>query len=157
MHDCAMVLGVPFSTLQRIEKFIMEKHHQLPIIEKGIHWAMARRNKGYSTISNKLRTLLIIASNDYPHVVVLPNTKDTLQVKNAEGAKVLIRKILTMVCLGTILSYIIHDNPTIKNTVGEHAFCYIVGGLGMQQFTNLHKKMCSCTESVGLQMLHCLM
>jgi hypothetical protein len=75
-----MVLSVSFCTLQRIQKYIMEKHHQLTVGKKGIHWAMARHKKGYSTISNELRTLLIVAFNDHPHVIVLPNTKDTLQV-----------------------------------------------------------------------------
>jgi hypothetical protein len=53
-------------------------------------------------------------------------------VESAKGEKVLVRKILTMVGLGTILFDIIRDNPTIKNTVGECVFCYIVSGLGMQ-------------------------
>jgi hypothetical protein len=77
MRNCATVLGVPFSTLQCNEKYVMEKRHQLAVGKKGIHWAMARCKKGYSTIRNKLRTMLIVVCNDHPHVVVLPNTKDT--------------------------------------------------------------------------------
>ena len=96
--------------------------------------------------------------NGHPHVVVSPNTKDTLQVKNANEEKVLVRKILTMVGLGTILSDIVRDHPTIKNKVGERAFWYIVSELRcVCSFTDLHKTMCGCTECVGLHTLHCLM
>jgi hypothetical protein len=102
--------------------------------------------------------LLIVAFNDHPYVVVSPNTKDTLQIKNADGEKVSVRKILTMVGLGTIFSDIIRDNPTIKNTVGECAFRYLISRFGcVRQFTHLHKMMCGCTTCVGLQMLHCLL
>jgi hypothetical protein len=99
--------------------------------------------------------MLLDAFNDHPHVVELPNTKDTLQVKNADGETVLVRKILTMVGLGTIFSDIIRDNPTIKNKVGERAFWYIVSGLGcVRRFTDSHKTMCECTECAGLHTLH---
>jgi hypothetical protein len=46
MHNPAMVLGVLFSTLQLVEKYVMEKRHQLTIGKKGIHLAMTRRKKG---------------------------------------------------------------------------------------------------------------
>jgi hypothetical protein len=51
-----------------------------------------------------------------------PNAKDTLLIKNKEGEKVLVRKILTQVCLGTIFSDIVHENPTIKHKAGKRAF-----------------------------------
>ncbi len=73
---------------------------------------------------------MIVAFKDHPHVVVSPNMKGTLKVKNADGEKVLVRKILTMVGLGTIFSDIVRDNPTIKNTVGERAFRYLISRLG---------------------------
>jgi hypothetical protein len=73
---------------------------------------------------------LIVAFNNHPHVVVSPNTKDTLQVKNADGEIVSARKILTMLGLGTIFSDIVRDYPTIKKTVGERAFQYLISGLG---------------------------
>ena len=83
---------------------------------------------------------------------MLPNTKDTLQVKNTDGVKVVVRKILTMVGLETIFSGIVPDNPTIKNTTGKRAFPYIISGLGfLRRFTDLHKTMCGCTKCVGLQ------
>jgi hypothetical protein len=56
--------------------------------------------------------LLIVAFHDHPHVVVSPSTKDTLQIKNADGAKVAVQKILTMVGMGTIFSNIVANNPT---------------------------------------------
>jgi hypothetical protein len=99
--------------------------------------------------------MLLDAFNNHPHVVVSPNTKDTLQVKNVDGETVLVRKILTMVGLGTIFSDIVRDNPTIKNKVGERAFWYIISGLGcVRRFTDSHKTMCGCTECVGLHTLH---
>jgi hypothetical protein len=97
MRNHATVLGVPFSTLQFVEKYVMEKRYQLTVSKKGMHWAMVRHKKGYSKNCDKIRTLLIVALNNHPQVVVLPNIKDTLQVKNAKGEKVLVRKILTMV------------------------------------------------------------
>ena len=98
--------------------------------------------------------MFIVAFDNHPHVVVSPNTKDTLQVKNTDGKKVAVQKVLTMVGLGTIFSDIVRDNPTIKNTVGEHAFRYIISRLGCVRQTALHKTMCGCTKCVGLQMLH---
>jgi hypothetical protein len=146
---------MPFSTLQRVEKNVIEKHRKLTDGKFSVYWAVANRKKGYSTISNKLKWLLIVAFNDHPHVVVSPNLKDTLLLKNAEGEKVAICKILTMVGLGMIFSDIIKENPTIKNRVGEWAFCYLVSGLGcVRCFTDSHKTMCSCTECVGLQTMH---
>jgi hypothetical protein len=59
--------------------------------------------------------LLIVAFNDFPHVMVLPNTKDKLQLPNTSGEKITVCKILLMVGLGTIFLEIIYDDPTIKN------------------------------------------
>jgi hypothetical protein len=148
-------MGVPSSTLHPVEKSIIEKRRQLTAAERGKNWVLSKRKKGYSTINNELQTLLFVAFNDHPHVVVLPNTKDTLQVKNTDCEKVSVRKILAMVGLGTIFSDIVRDNPTIKNTVGKCAFCYLMSGNGcVRQFTHSHKSMCGCTKCVGLQMLH---
>ncbi len=155
IHAQASILGMPFSTLQRIEKNVIKKHRKLTDGKFGVYWAIANRKKGYSTISDKLKRLLIVTFNDHPHVVVSPNSKDKLQLINAEGEKVAVCKILTMVGLGMIFSDIIKENPTIKNRVGEWAFCYLVSGLGcICCFTDSHKTMCGCTECVGLQTMH---
>ena len=154
-HDCARVLNVPQSTLATREKAIIEKHQQLSAGNKDISWALAKRKKGYSKINNAIRLLLVTAFYDHPHVIVSPNAKDTLQVKNADGKKVAVPKLLMQVGLGTIFSDIIKDNPTIKNKVGEHAFRYIISSLGsICCFTNSYKQMCGCTECVGLHTLH---
>jgi hypothetical protein len=158
MRDHARIMGVPFSMLQRVKKSVIEKRRQLTAAERGIYWALSKRKKGYSTINNKLQTLLIVAFNNHPHVVVLPNTKDTLQVNNADGEKVLVKETLTIVSLGTIFSEIVRDNSTIKNTMGERAFWYLISGLGcVRRFTHSHKMMCGCTECVSLQSLNCLL
>jgi hypothetical protein len=60
------------------------------------------------------RSFLVEAFNDHPHIIVSPNARDTLQVKNADGKKVAVPKLLMQVGLGTIFSNIIKDNPTIK-------------------------------------------
>ena len=76
-------------------------------------------------------------------------------MKNADGKIILVRKILTMVGIGTIFSDIIRDNPTIKNKVDKRAFRYIISSLGcVRRFTDSHKMMCGCTICVGLQTLH---
>jgi hypothetical protein len=157
-RDCARVLGVPQSTLATREKALIKKCRQLSAGKKGIFWALAKCKKGYSKIDNAIRSLLVTAFNDHPHVIVSPNARDTLQVKNADGEKVAVPKLLTQVRLGTIFSNIIKDNLTIKNKVGERAFRYIISGLGsVRCFTNSYKQMCSCTECVGLHTLHCLL
>jgi hypothetical protein len=154
-RDCAKLFRIPRSTLQRVNGAMITKRQQLTAGERGIYWVLAKTKRGYSTISNEMKSILLDAFNNHPHVVVSPNTKDTFQVKNADGEKVLVRKILTMVGLGTILSDIVRDHPTIKNKVGEHAFWYIVSGLGcVRRFTDSHKTMCGCTECVGLHTLH---
>ena len=154
-RDRARVLGVPQSIMSRLDKVLIEKRRQLTADEKGVYWALAKRKKGYSTINEELRVLLIAAFHDHPHVIVSPNAKDTLKVKDADGEKVSARKVLTQVGLGTIFSDIVRDNPTIKGKVAERAFRYIVSALGcVRRFTDSYKQMCGCTECVGLHTLH---
>ena len=108
-----------------------------------------------STISDELKVMLLKDFNDHPHVVVSPNTKDTLQVKNTDGETIIVRKIMTMVGLGTIFSDIVRDHQAIKTKVGERLFRYIVSSLGcIRRFTESHKMMCGCTLCIGLQTLH---
>jgi hypothetical protein len=124
----------------------------------GIFWALSKRKKGYSKIDKVNRLFLVEAFNDHPHIIVSPNARDMLQVKNVDGKKVVGPKLLTQVGLGTIFFDIIKDNPIIKNKVGEHAFRYIISGLGsVCCFTNSYKQMCVCTECVHLHTLHCLL
>ncbi len=66
-------------------------------------------------------------------MIVSPNAKDTLQVKNEDGQKIEVRKIMTQVGMGTIFSDIVRDNPTFKQRVGERAFRYIVSTLGCKR------------------------
>jgi hypothetical protein len=154
-RQCACLLGIPRSTLDCLDGTMIKKRQQLTAGERGVQWALSKARKGYSTISDKLKTMLLNAFNNHPHVIVSPNTKDNLRVKNADGEIILVRKILTMVGIGTIFSDIIRDNPTIKNKVGERAFRYIVSSLGcVRKFTDSHKMMCGCTICVGLQTLH---
>ncbi len=94
-------------------------------------------------IVDNLCSLLIVAFHDHLHVIVSPNTKDTIKVKNSDGEKIGVRKILMMVGLGTIFSGLIHDNPTIKNKVGECTFRYIISTLGcVWHFTDSYKTTC---------------
>jgi hypothetical protein len=93
-RDCARVLGVPRSTLATREKAIIEKRRQLSAGKKGIFWALAKRKKGYSKIDEVIRLLLVAAFNDHPHVILSPNARDTPQLKNADGEKVAVPKLL---------------------------------------------------------------
>jgi hypothetical protein len=63
--------------------------------------------------------LLVMEFNNHTHVIMSPNRTDMLQLKNADGKKVLVPKVLTQDGLGTIFSDIVNDNPTIKNKGGE--------------------------------------
>jgi hypothetical protein len=112
--------------------------------KKGIFWALAKRKRGYSKIDEALQLLLVVEFNNHPHVIVSKNRKDMLQLKNADGKKVLVPKVLTQVGLGTIFSNIVKDNPTIKNKLGR--VCCL---------TNSYKQMCGCRECDGLHVLHC--
>jgi hypothetical protein len=69
---------------------------------------------------------LIDAFNNHPHAIVSPNAKNTLLIKNKEGEKVPVQKILTQVGLGTIFLDIVRENPKIKHKVGERTFRYII-------------------------------
>jgi hypothetical protein len=154
-RERARVMGVPRTTLQRIHKKGTKKRRQLTARERDVYWSRAQRRKGYIRIGDDLRSLLIAAFHDHPHVIVSPNTKDTIKVKNSDGEKIGVRKILTMVGLGTIFSDIVRDNPTIKKKVGERAFRYIISTLGcVRRFTDSYKTMCGCTLCVGLQTMH---
>ena len=137
---------------------LIEKRCQLTAHEKGVYWSLAKRKRGYSTINEEFWLFLVLAFNNHPHVIVLPNAKDTLQFKDADGEKVSVCKVLTQVGLGTIFFDIVRDNPTIKGTVGERVFRYIVSSLGcVCRFTNSYKRMCNCAECVGLHTLHRLL
>jgi hypothetical protein len=100
----ARLLGIAPSTLDRVDNAMIKKRQQLRDGERGVHWALAKAKKGHSTISLELKAMLLNAFNDHPNVVVSPNTKDTLLVKNADGETTAVRKILTMVGIGTIYS-----------------------------------------------------
>jgi hypothetical protein len=112
-RDCSQVLGVPRRTLSRVDALLIKKRQQLSAGKKGVYWALAKHKKGYSKIGKELRSLLVATFNDHSCVIVLPKAKDTLQVKNADGKKVLVRKVLTQVGLGTIFSNIVHNLSTI--------------------------------------------
>jgi hypothetical protein len=87
MCQPAQVLGVPSSTLVCIDQLLIKKRQQLSSGERGIYWALAALancKKGYSKIGNELCQLLIDTFNDHPHVIVSPNAKDTLLIKNKE-------------------------------------------------------------------------
>jgi hypothetical protein len=105
---------MPQSTLAKREKALIEKCRQLSANEKGIFWVLAKCKKGYSKMDKVIWLLLVVAFNNHPHVMVSPNSKDTLQLKNANGKKVAVPKVLMQVCLGTIFSDITKDNPSIK-------------------------------------------
>ena len=116
--------------MARVDGMMIKKRHQLTARDRGVQWALAKAKKGYSTISDELKVMLLKAFYNHPNVVVSPNTKDTLQVKNTDGETIIVRKIMTMVGLGTIFSDIVRDHPAIKTKVGERSFPYIVSSLG---------------------------
>lgn len=158
--DCTCVLGMPRRTLSRVDTVLVKKGRQQSAGKKGIYWALTKCKKGYSKIDEALWSLLVAAFNDHTHVIMLPNANDLLhlKLKNVNGKKVLVCKVLTQASLGTIFSDIIRDNPTIKGKVVERAFRYIVSGLGcVRHFTDSFKQMCGCTKCVGLHTLHCLL
>jgi hypothetical protein len=117
-RKCACLIEIASSTLDFVNNRMIKKREQLTAGERRIYWAIAKGKKGYSKISNKLKLLLLNSFNNHPHIAVAPNTKDTLQVMNADGKKSLVRNNLTMVRLGIISLDIVQDNPTIKNKVG---------------------------------------
>ncbi len=147
--DCTCVLGMPRRTLSRVDTVLVKKGWQQSAGKKGIYWALTKCKKGYSKIDEALWSLLVAAFNDHTHVIMLPNANDLLhlKLKNVNGKKVLVCKVLTQASLGTIFSDIIRDNPTIKGKVVERAFRYIVSGLGcVRHFTDSFKQMCGCTK-----------
>jgi hypothetical protein len=104
-HACE--LGMPCSTLSQRENVLIEKCLQPSAGKKGIFWVLVKCKKGYSKIDKVLWLLLVAAFNNHPYIIVSPNAKDTLHLKNAEGKKVSVPKVLTQVGLGTIFSNIV--------------------------------------------------
>ena len=121
-RHCARGFGLSQRTMSRVDKVLIEKCRQLSVDKKGIFWALAKCKKRYSTINKELWLLLITAFNDHPHIIVLLNAKNMLQVKVVDGKKVSVCKVLAQVGLGTIFFNIVHNNLTIKGKVGKHAF-----------------------------------
>jgi hypothetical protein len=97
---------------------------------RGVYWALAKCKKGFSKVDKELRSLLIVEFNDHPHIILSPNAKDMLLIKNTDGEKIPVWKILTQAGLGTISLNIVCDNSTIKQKVGKHSFRYIISTLG---------------------------
>ena len=85
---------MPRRTLSQVDKLLIEKRRQLTFCKKGVYWALAIRKEGYSTTNKELRSLVVVAFSIHPHVIMSPNAKDTLQVKDADGEKVSVRKVL---------------------------------------------------------------
>jgi hypothetical protein len=81
------IIEAPTTTLQCIQKHVIEKHRQLTAVKRGVYWALAKWKKGYSKIDKDLRSLLIVAFNDHPHAIVSQNAKDTIQVKTQMGRR----------------------------------------------------------------------
>jgi len=154
-RDRARALGVPPSTLDRMDAHLIEKCRQLTAGKRCVHWALSKRKMGFSKIDEALQLLLVDAFNDHPHVIVSPNSKDTLQHKNEDDEIVLVRKVLTQVGLGSIFFDNVCEHPTIKNRMRERAFRYIISGFGcVRCFMDSYKQMCGCTEFAGLHSLH---
>ncbi len=57
-RDRARALGVPPSTLDRMEAHLIKKRRQLTAGEVGVHLALSKRKKGFSKIDETLRLLL---------------------------------------------------------------------------------------------------
>jgi hypothetical protein len=87
-RDCARVLGMPHSTLATREKALIKKRWQLSAGKKGVFWALAKGKKGYSKINKAIRLICITAFHDHPHIIMSQNSKDTLQLTNADSKKV---------------------------------------------------------------------
>ena len=91
MRQRSLVMGVPLTSLRRVHKKGTERRRLLTAGETGAYWSRAQRRKGYTKIGGELRSLLIAAFHDHPHVIVSPNAKDTIKVKNSDGEKVGVR------------------------------------------------------------------
>jgi hypothetical protein len=65
-RDRARLLGIPRSTLQRVDGAMITKRQQLTSGERGIYWALAKTKRGYSTISNELKSMLLDAFTTTP-------------------------------------------------------------------------------------------
>jgi hypothetical protein len=46
-HDRACLLGIPGSTLQRVDSAVITKRQQLTASKKEIYWMLAKKKKGY--------------------------------------------------------------------------------------------------------------
>jgi hypothetical protein len=95
------------STLHCDKKSLIKKRRQLTNGKVGIYWVLSKHKKGYLKINKSLWSLLNVTFNNHLHVIVLRNSKDTLQVKNKDGVMVAVQKIMTMVGLGRINSNIV--------------------------------------------------
>jgi hypothetical protein len=131
-----------------VDARLIEKRQQLTAGERGFHWALSKRKKGYSKIDEALRLLLVEAFNNHPHAVMAPNLKDTLQHKNKDGKIVLVRKVLTQVGLGSIFSDIVHKHPTIKNRVGERASVILLADWDASVASRIRTNRCADAQSV---------
>ena len=96
---------------------------------------------------------------EHEHVIVSPVGKDTLKVKDADGVKQEVPKVLHQVGLGEIHSDILTANPQFAKggatPVGERSFRYIISATGyVRRFKANHMIMCGCTDCVGGHSLH---
>jgi hypothetical protein len=80
------------STLHRVNSLLIHKRQQLSNGKRDINWVLAKRKKGFSKIDEELCLLLINTFNYHPHVIVSPNAKGTLLIKNGDREKVAMRK-----------------------------------------------------------------
>eukprot|EP00966_Prymnesium_polylepis_P310011 7162572-Prymnesium_polylepis.1 len=146
----ARLLKAPQKSFNRQQKQAIEKRRRLTKHEHGVYWARMARRKGYSKISPEIRAQLLRAFLEHEHVIVSPVGKDTLKVKDAEGVKQEVPKVLHQVGLGEIFSDLLTDMPALKGVVGERSFRYIISATGyVRRFKANHMMMCGCTDCVG--------
>jgi hypothetical protein len=60
-HKRACLLGIAPSMLNQLDNAMIQKRQQLTNRERGVHWALTKAKKGYSTISLELKEMLLNA------------------------------------------------------------------------------------------------
>jgi hypothetical protein len=87
-------LDIPYSTGRRLFKKARAKRLQLKSNTAKVKWSVRKKRKGFSKITATVQANLRQWILDHPHVINSPIAKDTLLVRNSEGIKERVSKLL---------------------------------------------------------------
>jgi hypothetical protein len=153
LKDQIASLDIPYSTGKRLFKKAREKRQLLKMKTVKVNWSVKKKRKGFTKITATIQADLRQWILDHPHVINSPIAKDTLLVRNKEGIKERVSKLLLEIPVREL-----HNDLILPPKDGGLAVARDVSGNVIISDTSLrrllptelrvatesHKQLCGC-------------